>query len=105
MGLIRLQSVMSNEIAKRTMFSRPPEPPQEFLLNNPTNSIFIGITKLFSVPFTWTFNALTNPHIAVVETTGAGKSFFVKTFLTRASYIWNTNAIIIDWAGEYNAWV
>ena len=105
MGLVRLQNIMSNELAKRTMFSRPPEPPQEYLLNDPTDSIFIGITKLFSVPFTWTFANLTNPHIAVVGITGAGKSFFVKTFLTRASYIWNTNAIIVDFAGEYKAWV
>jgi DNA helicase HerA-like ATPase len=96
---------MSNELAKRTIFSRPPEPPEEYLLNDPTNSIFIGITKLFNVPFTWTFANLTNPHLAVVGITGAGKSFFVKTFLARASYIWNTNAIIIDWAGEYKAWV
>ena len=105
MGLIKVQNVMSNELAKRTIFSRPPEPPQEYLLNDPTNSIFIGITKLFSVPFTWTFAGLTNPHISVVGITGAGKSFFVKTFLIRASYIWNTNAIIIDWAGEYLTWV
>lgn len=105
MSLIRVQNIMSNELAKRTIFSRPPEPPQEFLLNDPSDSIFIGITKLFSVPFTWSFAGLTNPHIAVVGITGAGKSYFVKTFLTRASYIWNTNAIIIDWAGEYKSWV
>jgi hypothetical protein len=105
MGLVKIQNVMSNELAKRTIFTRPPEPPQEYLLNDPTNSIFIGITKLFSVPFTWTFASLTNPHISVVGITGAGKSFFVKTFLTRASYVWNTNAIIIDWAGEYKTWV
>ncbi len=105
MGLVRLQNIMSNELAKRTMFSRPPEPPQEYLLNDPTNSIFVGVTKIFGVPFTWTFASLTNPHIAVVGITGAGKSFFVKTFLIRASYIWNTNAVIIDWAGEYRAWV
>ncbi len=105
MALVKIQNVMSNELAKRVIFSRPPEPPQEFLLNDPTNSIFIGITKLFGVPFTWTFANLTNPHISVVGITGAGKSFFVKTFLTRASYVWKTNAIIIDWAGEYKAWV
>ena len=103
--MIRVQSIMSNELAKRSIFSRPPEPPHEYLLNDPSTSIFIGITKLFSVPFTWTFANLTNPHIAVVGITGAGKSYFVKTFLTRASYIWNTNAIIVDWAGEYKAWV
>ncbi|MEM3791317.1 MAG: ATP-binding protein [Candidatus Micrarchaeaceae archaeon] len=102
---MRLQSLLSNELAKRNILSRPPEPPYEYLLNDPTNSIFIGITKLFSLPFTWTYANITNPHIAVVGITGAGKSFFVKTFLIRASYIWNTNAIIIDWAGEYKAWV
>ncbi|MGC8628681.1 MAG: ATP-binding protein [Candidatus Micrarchaeia archaeon] len=105
MSLLRLQNIMSNELGKRAAISRPPEPPYDYLLNDPTNSIFIGITKLFSVPFTWTFANLTNPHIAVVGITGAGKSFFVKTFLTRASFIWNTNAIIIDWAGEYRSWV
>ena len=57
------------------------------------------------MPFTWTFSTLTNPHIAVVGITGSGKSFFVKTFLIRASYVWGTNAIIVDWAGEYKGWV
>src|SRR5574337_1099500 len=104
MTLIRAQNLMSNELAKRVFISRPPEPPHEFLLNDPTNSIFIGITKIFESPFTWTFANLTNPHLAVVGITGAGKSFFVKTFLIRASYVWNTNAIIIDWAGEYRSW-
>ena len=32
MGLIRIQNVMSNELAKRVFLSRPPEPPPEFLL-------------------------------------------------------------------------
>ncbi len=105
MGLLRIQNLMSNELAKRTFITRPPEPPYEFLLNDPTNSIFVGITKLFSIPFTWSYASLTNPHISVVGITGSGKSFFVKTFLTRASYVWNTNAIIIDWAGEYISWV
>ena len=37
--------------------------------------------------------------------TGAGKSYLVKSFLTRAALVWNTNALIIDWAGEYTEWV
>ena len=105
MGLVKIQKIMSNELAKRTFLTRPPEPPHEFLLNDPTDSVFIGITRRFGVPFTWTFSTLTNPHIAVVGITGSGKSFFVKTFLIRASYVWGTNAIIIDWAGEYKGWV
>ncbi|MEM0200861.1 MAG: ATP-binding protein [Candidatus Micrarchaeaceae archaeon] len=105
MTLVRIQTLMSNEISKRIFITRPPEPPSEYLFNDPTNSIFIGTTKIFKVPFTWTFSNITNPHISVVGITGAGKSFFVKTFITRASYVWNTNAIIIDWAGEYISWV
>ncbi|MGC8710345.1 MAG: ATP-binding protein [Candidatus Micrarchaeia archaeon] len=105
MSQLKIQNIMSNELAKRVFLSKPPEPPAQYLLNDPTNSLFVGLTKIFNVPFTWTFANLTNPHIAVVGITGAGKSFFVKTLLIRASYIWNTNAIIIDWAGEYNTWV
>src|SRR5271170_7080450 len=105
MGLIKMQKIMSNEVAKRVFLSRLPEPPFEYILNDPANSIFIGTTRRFEVPFTWTFSTLTNPHISVVGITGSGKSFFVKTFLVRASYVWGTNALIIDWAGEYKAWV
>ncbi len=105
MGLVRMQRIMSNELAKRVFISRLPEPPAEYLMNDPTNSIFIGVTKRFNVPFLWTFDNITNPHIAAVGITGSGKSFFIKTFLIRASYVWGANAIIIDWAGEYKAWV
>lgn len=105
MGLIKMQKLMSNELAKRVFLSRLPEPPYEFILNDPSNSIFIGTTRRFEIPFTWTFTTLTNPHISVVGITGSGKSFFVKTFLVRSSYVWGTNALIIDWAGEYKAWV
>ena len=105
MTILRLQHIMSNEIAKRAFLSRPPEPPAGVLMSDPLQSIYIGTTKIFKVPFTWSFPNLTNPHIAVVGITGAGKSYFVKTLLMRASYVWNTNAIIIDLAGEYKAWV
>ena len=105
MSMLKLQQIMSNEIAKRSFLSRPPEPPATALLGDLMKSIYIGITKVFKIPFTWSHLNLTNPHIAVVGITGAGKSYFVKTFLIRASYIWNTNAVIIDWAGEYKSWV
>ncbi|ASI14036.1 AAA ATPase [Candidatus Mancarchaeum acidiphilum] len=105
MSIVKMQHVMSNEVSKRSFLSRPPEPPANILLNDPMNSIYIGNTKIFKIPFAWNFDNVTNPHIAVVGITGAGKSYFVKTFLIRANYIWDTNAVIIDWASEYKAWV
>ncbi len=105
MTIIKFQNIMSNEVAKRAFFSRPPEPPANVLISDPFQAIYIGNTSLFKVPFNWSFMNLANPHIAVVGITGSGKSFFVKSFLRRASYIWNTNAIIVDFAGEYKRWV
>ncbi len=105
MGHLVYQNVANKSLARRNFFVRPPEPPAEFLINDPNDSIFVGYTKIFHVPFSWTFRRITNPHIAVVGITGAGKSYFVKTFLTRCNFIWGTNAFIIDWAGEYKEWV
>ncbi len=105
MGRLVLSELDNVDVAKRNIFVRPPEPPEEFLMADPTNSIYIGRTKIFHVPFYWTYQRTTNPHICVVGITGSGKSYFVKTFLTRASFVWGTNAFIIDWAGEYRDWV
>lgn len=105
MTQLKFQSIMSNEVAKRAFLSRPPEPPASVLISNPFEAIYIGNTNIFKIPFSWSFINIANPHIAVVGITGAGKSFFIKTLIRRASYIWNTNAIIIDWSGEYRPWV
>jgi hypothetical protein len=105
MGRITISGVDNVDISRRNFFVRPPEPPEDVLMADPTNAIYIGRTKIFHVPFYWTFQKTTNPHICIVGITGSGKSYFVKTFLTRASYVWGTNAFIIDWAGEYKDWV
>ncbi len=105
MGRLSLSGIDNVDLARRNIFVRPPEPPEDVLMADPTNAIYVGRTKIFHVPFYWTFQKTTNPHICVVGITGSGKSYFVKTFLTRASYVWGTNAFIIDWAGEYKEWV
>lgn len=107
MGIIKVKNRKhySSDIASRGIVSRPPEPPAELVVGNPANSIYVGRTAVFNEPFHWSYENVTNPHIAVVGITGAGKSYFIKTFLTRASFVWNSNALIIDWAGEYKEWV
>ncbi|MFH1285935.1 MAG: ATP-binding protein [Candidatus Micrarchaeota archaeon] len=105
MGKLKVMELYNRDLARRNILACPPEPPAEYIMNDPSDSIYIGKTKLFHVPFGWTFKNVTNPHVCVVGITGAGKSYFVKSFLTRASFIWGTNAIIIDWAGEYKDWV
>lgn len=104
-GKLRLVKLSNSSISRRNLLVHPPEPPMEVLFADPTSSIFIGRTKIFNMPFYWTYQNTANPHIAVVGISGSGKSYFIKTFLLRSSYVWNSNGLIIDWAGEYKDWV
>ncbi len=104
-SFLRFYDSTNRDLGERMVLAHPPEPPAGILMNDPLNSIYIGRTKMMHVPFYWSFEKLTNPHIAIVGVTGAGKSYLVKTFLTRAAIVWKTNALILDWAGEYIDWV
>ncbi|MEW6749226.1 MAG: ATP-binding protein [Candidatus Micrarchaeota archaeon] len=104
-GKLKLVKLSNSSIARRNLLVFPPEPPMEVLFADPLNSIYVGRTKIFNVPFYWSFENVANPHIAVVGISGSGKSYFIKTFLLRSAFVWNSNALIIDWAGEYKDWV
>ena len=97
--------MLSRELARKMILVHPPEPRKELLLSTPSQGVYIGKTRYLRTPVFWDPHKLINPHIAILGITGSGKSYTVKTFLTRASLIWNSNAIILDWVGEYNEWV
>ncbi len=100
-----INEISNIDLARRNILFHPLEPPHKVIFSDVTNSIYVGKTEILNVPFHWSFKELTNPHIAIVGITGSGKSYFIKTFITRASFVWGTNSIIIDWAGEYKDWV
>ncbi|MBI5227624.1 ATP-binding protein [Candidatus Micrarchaeota archaeon] len=104
-GRLKLTKLSNHDISRRDILVRPPVPPMSVLFSDPTNGIYIGKTSVFNIPFYWSYENVANPHIAVVGISGSGKSYFIKTFLLRAAFVWNTNALIIDWAGEYKDWV
>ena len=104
-GRIKITKISNHDVSKRNILVYPPEPPLSVLFSDPLSSIYVGRTKILGAPFYWSYNNVANPHIAVVGISGSGKSYFIKSFLLRAAFVWNTNALIIDWAGEYRDWV
>lgn len=102
---MELNHTFSGELAGKMILVHPPEPRKELLLSSPTEGIYIGKTRFLGTPVFWDFHKLINPHVAIVGITGSGKSYLVKSFLTRASLLWGSNAIILDWVGEYVKWV
>ncbi|MFH1685339.1 MAG: ATP-binding protein [Candidatus Micrarchaeota archaeon] len=97
--------MLSKELARNMILVHPPEPRKDLLLADPSKGVYVGKTRFLRTPVFWDPSKLINPHIAILGITGSGKSYTVKTFLTRASLIWNTNAVILDWVGEYKEWV
>lgn len=102
---MKLSYLLSKDLAQRMPLVHPPEPRKERLLSAASEGLYVGKTRYLGTPVFWDFRKLINPHVAIVGITGSGKSYLTKTFLTRASILWNSNAIIIDWVGEYNKWV
>jgi DNA helicase HerA-like ATPase len=102
---MKLSYMLSKEVARKMILVHPPEPRKDLLLSLPSEGVYIGKTRFLRTPVFWNPAKLINPHLAIIGITGSGKSYLVKTFLTRASLIWNTNAIILDWVGEYDKWV
>ena len=102
---MKLSHLFSKDLARKMILVHPPEPRKELLLSMPGEGIYLGKTRFLHAPVFWDHRKLINPHMAVVGITGSGKSYLVKTFLTRAALIWNSNALILDWVGEYDKWV
>ncbi len=102
---MKISYMLSKDVARNMIVVHPPEPRKDLLLSRPAEGVYLGKTRFLGTPVFWDPSKLINPHVAIIGITGSGKSYTVKTFITRASLIWNSNAVILDWVGEYNNWV
>ncbi len=105
LGFRERDPFLSGALRSRPLFVRPPQPPHGLVFSNPSRSVLVSRCRTWAVPFCWSFEKMANPHVAVVGMTGSGKSYFVKTFLTRCNLVYGTHAFILDWSGEYAEWV
>jgi len=95
---------LTAEVAAIPIF--PSEPPASVICD-PDGGVFVGFTKHWNRPFFYNPKHLVNPHMIVFGTSGAGKTTFVRTVLSRARITQDPppNIIIIDTVGEYLRYV
>lgn len=92
--------VLTWDLAYLVPLTRPKLPPIEKVVNG----VYIGRTY-GAMPVCLDLNSYSNPHGCSVGASGAGKSTFIKTFLTRCHDLEQIPVLIIDYAGEYREWV
>ncbi len=63
---------------------------------------YIGKTRTYALPYFLDTDEALNGHMTILGTTGSGKTYFLKSYVTRQSLKSNCALLIMDWNGEYN---
>lgn len=92
--------ILTWDLAYLIPLAKPKLPPLEKLLSG----VYVGRTVAGGV-VCLDINRYANPHIVVLGKSGYGKSTTVKTLTARMFDLWESNILIVDYAGEYAPWV
>ena len=65
------------------------------------SGIYLGKTMVYKLPFYLDTTDLINPHMAIIGTSGAGKSYLLKSFVAKSVLHGNARVLAIDWNDEY----
>lgn len=66
-----------------------------------TDGIYLGKTMVYRLPFYLDNSNLINPHMAIIGTSGAGKSYMLKSFVAKSVLHNRSRILAIDWNDEY----
>ena len=66
------------------------------------NGVYVGRTMVYGIPFMLDLEELVNPHVSVLGMTGSGKTYLVKSLVTRHRIARGYNVLILDWNAEYS---
>ena len=71
-------------------------------VSDPESGIYLGRTAIYKLPFYLDSSALLNQHMTIIGMSGSGKSYALKSILTKSSIRFNTRILVVDWNNEYN---
>lgn len=70
-------------------------------LESSANGAFVGLSKIYAMPFFLNPDVLMNPHIFITGMTGSGKTYLTKSLMLKLYAILGCVVIVIDFTGEY----
>jgi DNA helicase HerA-like ATPase len=96
----KVTRMLTWDLAYLIPLARPKFPPLEKLLHG----VYLGRTNAGGV-VCLDIKRYANPHVVCLGKSGYGKSTTVKTLTSRMYDLWESNILILDYAGEYSPWV
>ncbi|MEM0154712.1 MAG: DUF87 domain-containing protein [Methanothrix sp.] len=88
-------------LAMKIPFFEPSEP--QNLSEEFGEAVYIGKTYKYREPIFYIQKNLINPHIAILGTSGSGKTNLMLNLIMKFSSINGKYIVIVDWSGEYAA--
>ncbi len=86
-------------LVSKIPFFEPSEPQNS--LEELEEAVYIGKTQKYRDPVFYVRKSLINPHIAILGTSGSGKTNLMLNLIMKFSSIAGKRIIILDWSGEY----
>ncbi len=94
---------MSNslEVSKLLYVPRMDEQDAGRVMGSSANGIFVGMSRVYGMPFFLNPDALMNPHVFITGITGSGKTYLTKNLMLKLYAVLGCVVIVIDFTGEY----
>ncbi|MCL4404853.1 DUF87 domain-containing protein [Candidatus Marsarchaeota archaeon] len=65
------------------------------------DGVYLGKSSLYRLPVSYNSDSLINPHIAIIGTSGSGKTNMMLNLIMKFAIERECRILIIDWSGEY----
>ena len=91
----------ATDISKLLYIPMIDEVDAETSIESSHNGIFIGVSRIYSMPFFLDPERLMNPHIFITGMTGSGKTYLTRNLMLKLYAELDCIVIAIDFTGEY----
>ena len=91
-------SISSASSASKAIYLRPMSEPR----SKSYSGVYLGKSAIYKTPVFMDSDELSNPHMAIIGTSGAGKTYLIKSLVAKRVLYEGYSLAVLDWNGEYS---